>query len=151
MTTTTHNGGGRPRLIRSLGGSAIIPEGSTAGVVTTDEFDLVIGVTTIGSASDAHLQLAGLAPRSAQIRQDAEDEFVFENLASDARINGAETTDHALHTGDRIDLGDWTFSYFRDESADHGRPYGGRQGGELSDQAPQPPRAEQVGSDGPAT
>jgi hypothetical protein len=34
-----------------------------------------------------------------------------------------------LRTGDRIELADWTLSYFREESADHGIPFGGRHGG----------------------
>ena len=31
-------------------------------------------------------------------------------------------------------------SFYREEYADHGRPYGGRVGGEIGHQRPQPPR-----------
>jgi hypothetical protein len=37
-------------------------------------------------------------------------------------------------------LGEWTMSFYREEYADHGRPYGGRIGGELGRQQAQPPR-----------
>ena len=45
-----------------------------------------------------------------------------------------------LRTGTRVELGQWTLSYYREEFADHGRPYGGRVGGEIGHQRPQPPR-----------
>ncbi|MBA2561020.1 MAG: hypothetical protein H0V07_14260 [Propionibacteriales bacterium] len=48
-----------------------------------------------------------------------------------------------LRTGCGVDLGRWHLSYFREEYADHGRPYGGRIGGELGYQRPQPSRALQ--------
>ena len=34
----------------------------------------------------------------------------------------------------------WTMTFYREEYADHGRPYGGRIGGELGHQRPQPGR-----------
>jgi hypothetical protein len=45
-----------------------------------------------------------------------------------------------LRTGDRIELGDWTLSYFREEFADHGIPFGGQHGGdpEPVQQEPRP-------------
>ena len=43
-------------------------------------------------------------------------------------------------TGTGVDLGEWHLSFFREEYADHGRPYGGRIGGELGHQRPQPSR-----------
>jgi hypothetical protein len=47
-----------------------------------------------------------------------------------------------LRTGARFTIGEWTLVYARDECADHGRPYGGRLGGEYSDQPLQPERPD---------
>ncbi len=53
------------------------------------------------------------------------------------RSTRSDSTERAaLHTGDRIELGSWTMSYFRDEHADHGRPFGGRSGGESFTEHP---------------
>ncbi len=137
MTITTHDvhGGGRPRLILSMGGLA-------AGNARPEEFDLIPGVTTIGSGDGADLRLPGLAARHAEIRRDAEDEYVLVDLGSPqgTRLDGRPVTGtdaQALHTGDRVELGEWTFSYYREEFADHGRAGGGRSGGELSEHAVQ--------------
>jgi hypothetical protein len=55
------------------------------------------------------------------------------------RVHGAVVaTEALLRTGTRIDVGPWTLTYAREEYADHGRPYGGRLGGELGRQRPQP-------------
>lgn len=52
-----------------------------------------------------------------------------------------ETADVAvLRTGSRVDLGRWTVTFYREEYADHGRPFGGRIGGELGHQRVQPQR-----------
>jgi hypothetical protein len=131
MTTHDVYGGGRPRLIMSLGGLA-------AGGARPQEFDLVPGVTLIGSGDDADVQLAGLAAHHAEIRRDADDEYVLVDLGSPqgSRVDGRLLSGpdaQALHTGDRIELGDWTLSYYREEFADHGRPFGGRTGGELAE------------------
>jgi len=127
--TTTHDpqGGGRPRLIFALGGSAAAGGGQR-------EFDLLPGVTVIGSGPGADLRLAGLDERHAEVRRDEADEYVYADLGSSAgsRVDGQPMGAQALHTGDRIELGPWTLTYYREEFADHGRPYGGRQGGELS-------------------
>jgi hypothetical protein len=129
MVTTTHDpsGGGRPRLIFALGGSA--PRGSEQR-----EFDLPPGVTVIGSAPDADLRLAGLDGRHAEIRHEEGDEYVWVDLggAAGSRVDGRPMGRQGLHTGDRIEAGTWTLTYYREEFADHGRPDGGRQGGELA-------------------
>lgn len=44
-----------------------------------------------------------------------------------------------LRTGDRIELGDWTLGYFREEFADHGIPFGGQHGSDP-DPVQQEPR-----------
>jgi hypothetical protein len=129
QVTTTHDpqGGGRPRLIFAIGDSA--PAGSQQR-----EFDLLRGVTVLGSGPEADLRLAGLDERHAEVRRDDADEYVFVDLGSAAgsRVDGQPMGEQALHTGDRIELGGWTLAFYREEFADHGRPYGGRQGGELS-------------------
>jgi|HubBroStandDraft_2_1064218.scaffolds.fasta_scaffold452683_2 hypothetical protein len=127
MVTTTHDpdGGGHPRLILSLGDSA------PADAVQR-EFGLRRGVTVIGSGPDADVQLAGLEDPHAEIRLEDGDEYVWVDLGAEAgsRIDGQPMGVQDLHTGDRIEIGPWTMTYYREEFADHGRPYGGRQGGE---------------------
>jgi FHA domain len=134
MVTTTHDprGGGRPRLIFSLGGIALAGSGQR-------EFDLLPGVTIIGSGADADLRLDGLDQHHAEVRRDAADEYIYVDLASStgSRVDGQPAGEQVLGTGTRIELGRWTLSYYREEFADHGRPYGGRQGGELSIQPAQ--------------
>jgi FHA domain len=144
--TTTHDprGGGHPRLIFTLGGRA------QAGTVQR-EFELLPGVTAIGSGTDADLRLAGLDEHHAEIRRDAADEYIYVDLGTStgSRVDGRAMGEQALHTGDMIELGTWKLSYYREEFADHGRPYGGRQGGEFSHQRPQEqPRDRGTSADG---
>lgn len=102
-------------------------------------------VTTIGSAPDSVIRLPDVPERLAVVRRDADDEFVVVSLdpSLPVRVNGAPVRQAILRTGSRVELGRWTLSYFREEYADHGRPHGGRIGGELGYQQPQPPRAAQ--------
>lgn len=142
MVTTTHDpaGGGRPRLVVALGGIAMIePDGALA----QHEFNLLRGVTCIGSSPTATVRLPGLDVEQADVVWDQFDEYVFvqRSTSVDSRINGELMGRHPLRTGDRVEMGDWTLIYARDESADHGRPYGGRQGGEGSVQQRQPLRS----------
>ena len=58
------------------------------------------------------------------------------------RVNGAHVDSAVLRTASRVQVGEWTMSFFREEYADHGRPFGGRIGGELGYQRPQPDRAQ---------
>jgi hypothetical protein len=132
--TTTHDprGGGRARLVFALGETA-------PGDTVQREFDLRHGVTTIGSGADTDLRLNGLGEHHAEVRRDEFDEYIYVDLGTPAgsRIDGTPVSSQTLHTGDRIELGTWTLSYYREEFADHGRPYGGRQGGEGSVQRDQ--------------
>lgn len=95
--------------------------------------------TTIGSAPECDLQLAGIDPVQAEVRRDDEDEYLLVPVGtSPTVVNGRPVTgEQLMRTGTRIQLGRWTVSYFRAEEADHGRPYGGRLGGELGYQRPQ--------------
>ncbi|MEW1708489.1 FHA domain-containing protein [Microbacterium sp. NPDC089190] len=139
--TTTHYtpGSGRPRLIFAVGDSSW--DGSRPR-----EFDLLPTKTVIGSGDEADLRLPGLAPVHAEIRHEGDDEYVLYGFdvvgGGGARDQGPgrDGGGRILRTGARIELGDWRLAYFRAEFADHGRPYGGRQGGEFARQRKQPPR-----------
>ncbi|MDA4894696.1 FHA domain-containing protein [Streptomyces sp. MS2A] len=134
---TTHAawGAGNPRLLVSREDERQV-------------FDLVDDRTAIGSAPDAQLRLDGADPVHATIRHDDRDEYVLElhaagemNARPDVSGTDAERGE-ILRTGARFTVADWTLVFQRDEFADHGRPYGGREGGELSDQPPQPARPD---------
>lgn len=136
--TTTHYtpGAGRPRLIFVVGSE------NWNGQMPR-EFDLLPGVTTIGSSPTADLQLEGLEPLHAEIRHDANDEYVLHPLgevAGGSRHIAGSDEGQVLRTGARIEMGQWRMGFFREEYADHGRPFGGRLGGELAYQRPQPGR-----------
>jgi len=137
LVTTTHDPdrGGNPRLS--------LPAGAHIGVHHPTVFPLRDDVTTIGTGVDCDIRLPGLEPLHAEIRHDSEDEFVLVRRATagTTRVHGAQVETAVLRTGSGIALGPWQLSYIRDEYADHGRPYGGRIGGELGHQRPQPSRA----------
>lgn len=148
-TTNDPAGGGRPRLIVGEGGRRS-DEGDGAGR-DQQEFELLPGVTTIGSSPDADIRLAGLCPQHAEVRRNRTDEYAYVHLdpAGHSTVDGANVGEKLLHSGDRIELGDWMLSFARAEFADHGRPYGGRQGGEFSDQRQQDtPRARGTSAGG---
>jgi hypothetical protein len=99
-------------------------------------------VTVFGSDPSADVLLEGLRGRHAEVRRTAEDEFVVRLLSPTApvRVNGAVLVDEALlRSGTKLALGPHLLVYAREEYADHGRPYGGRVGGELGRQRRQPP------------
>jgi hypothetical protein len=127
--TTTHyaRGAGRPRLIFVVGSE------NWNGQMPR-QFELTADITTIGSAPESTLPLTGLAPHQAEVRHDKNDEYVL-------YVDG-ESTGRILRTGARIELGPWRMAFFREEYADHGRPHGGREGGELAVQKPQAPRKQ---------
>jgi hypothetical protein len=72
---------------------------------------------------------------------DDEDEYVVVAVDGPVRVHGAPVTRQVLRTGARVDLGGRSLVFRREEYADHGRPYGGRIGGELGRQRRQPPRS----------
>lgn len=135
--TTTHYapGAGRPRLIFVVGSENW--NGQAPRV-----FDLLPGITRIGSAEDADLRLEGLDGLHAEIRHEENDEYL---LVAHGTVGGGAQTDapsagQILRTGARLEMGSWRMGFFREEYADHGRPFGGRVGGELSVQQSQAPR-----------
>ncbi len=140
--TTTHDplGGGRPRLVYYTAP----PEQGGART----ELDLRRGTTTIGSGPEDDLVLEGLAPGQLQVRRNpATDEYEVVPVAGESvRVHGAEVDRPVpLRTGAVVSVGRWSLTYRREEYADHGRPYGGRAGGEFARQRPQPPRPRYQG------
>lgn len=145
--TTTHAawGAGNPRL-------RITSE--------HDRFEhaLTADATRIGSAADSDIRLSGVETLHATITHDDRDEYVL-TLHGEGEMN-ANPQSEATHAGDRSETlragarftaGDWTLVYMRDEFADHGRPFGGREGGEGELQPSQPDRPDYDGGQTPPT
>jgi hypothetical protein len=134
--TTTHDPqhGGYPRLVLAVG-----PD---PRVDARREY-LLGSATTIGSGDANDIRLDGLDIEHAVVTHTAEDEFVLVQRSGllPTKINGAAVSRGLLRTGTRIEVGAWTLVFVREEYADHGRPHGGRIGGELGHQLPQPPRS----------
>lgn len=139
--TTTHAewGAGDPRLLISREDDRAVHH------ITTD-------AVRIGSADGNELRLADTDPLHASIAHDDRDEYVL-TLHGAGEMNAnplsAETDggdrSEILRTGARFTAGPWTLVFNREEFADHGRPFGGREGGELDDQPPQPTRPDYSG------
>ncbi|MRJ77467.1 FHA domain-containing protein [Aeromicrobium sp. SMF47] len=135
VASTTHDpaGGGHPRLYLCDTSDPLAPW--PVGV-----FELSPDGVTIGSGEGVGLQLAGIDDLQAEIVRTDDDEYVL--VARSTRmlstVGGQQLPEQILRTGARIELGTWRMSYVRDEYADHGRPYGGRIGGELGRQRTQP-------------
>ncbi|BDZ40521.1 hypothetical protein [Microbacterium suwonense] len=130
---TTHSewGSGDPHLLVTREG-----ERSTFGIAQE--------LIRIGSATDAELVLDGADPLHATITHDDRDEYVL-TMHGEGQMNAWSEDDsrtEVLRTGARFTIADWTLVFMRAEYADHGRPFGGREGGELSDQPPQPQRPD---------
>jgi hypothetical protein len=135
--TTTHDParGGLPRLI----------ELPADGLVRSDDpvHWLQKERTLIGSDPACDVVLPGLAPIQAEVRQNDADEFTLVALDPDTRVHGERIFSAVLRTAARIELGPEprrVLTFVREEYADHGRPYGGRIGGELGHQRSQPTR-----------
>ncbi|GAA3767363.1 hypothetical protein GCM10022240_19680 [Microbacterium kribbense] len=140
--TTTHAawGAGHPRLLVS---------GNDEHFEAPLDQDLV----RIGSAEDVHVRLADLIALHAEVVHDPNDEYVLVlhgPAQTSARHVPLESLDgrpgEILRSGARFVLGDWAFVFARDEFADHGRPFGGRQGGEGSHERTQPDRPDYTGT-----
>jgi hypothetical protein len=134
--TTTHDAdrGGYPRLVMA-------PPPAHFPGQTWPAF-LLGDVTSFGSGPDADVVLEGLHELHAEVRRTEVDEFVVRLLSPTApvRVNGAVVREDALlRSGTKLMLGPHLLVYAREEYADHGRPYGGRVGGELGRQRVQPP------------
>lgn len=133
--TTTHDParGGHPRLV-VVDRDRYLP-GEQQRVFWLEE-DMV----SIGGTPDSDIVLAGLEPLHAEVVHDEADEFVVRARGGVVRVGGAPVESQVLRSGARVQVGRWTLAFGREEYADHGRPYGGRIGGELGRQRTQPPR-----------
>jgi hypothetical protein len=63
--------------------------GSAPADTEQREFDLRRGVTLVGSAPDADLQLPGLDARHAEVRRQAGDEYVWVDLGACTPVTGS--------------------------------------------------------------
>lgn len=133
--TTTHAapGAGSPRLTLSWGNHRWPSERRTVYWLDGE-------TTRIGSGSDADIRLDELDELHAEVRHDEDDEYVVLGHSPETWVHGERRESALLRTGTRLQVGPWTLVYTREEYADHGRPYGGRIGGELGHQRSQPPR-----------
>lgn len=107
-------------------------------------------VTTIGSSSDSDVQLPGLQLNHAEVEHTADDDFIIHAREGEVRVHGELVQSARLSNSARISVGESVLTFQREEYADHGRPYGGRVGGEAGRQRAQPPRTSSGGtSEGP--
>ena len=137
--STTHAewGSGEPHLLVS-GGDGV-----------RETFSLTGDEVRIGSSPDCDLVLTGAEPVHATITHDERDEYVL-TLHGEGETSARDGGDaQVLRTGARFTVADWTLVFGRAEYADHGRPYGGREGGELSDQPGQPQRPDYAHGESP--
>jgi len=132
--TTTHAapGAGHPELV-----IVVAPEGVTG---LPERFRLDKDEVTIGSGADQDIRLPGTEPHHVTVYHDERDEYRLAPMAEVGGGSAAEPTNRALRTGATLRIGPWELAFHREEFADHGRPYGGRQGGEGSVNRLQPPR-----------
>lgn len=126
--TTTHAawGAGHPRILATSEHERYVHE-------------IRCDLTHLGSADDSDLQLHATDPLHAKILHDITDEYVLTMFGEGATSSGRHAV---LRTGAHFTAGPWQLIFVRDEFSDHGRPYGGRVGGEAGHQRPQKPRPD---------
>ncbi|MGO1543887.1 MAG: hypothetical protein ACTHXA_06050 [Gulosibacter sp.] len=133
---TTHSayGAGEPRLVM-IG----FERGEDAPV-----FHLTREVTKIGSAPDNDVVLEGLLPHHATITHTDSDEYVLDSMGETETSSAGEESPYddapkgaRLRHGGGFKIAGYSFAFQRREYADHGRPFGGRTGGEFSRQSRQ--------------
>lgn len=139
MTTHAAWGAGEPRLLVSRH-----DDDRTVFELTGDR-------AIIGSGTGSDLVLEGADAVHATIVHDDRDEYVLTlhgagEMNANSEVGPAGERSEILRTGARFTIGEWMLVFARDEFADHGRPYGGREGGELSDQPAQPQRPDYRGA-----
>lgn len=137
-TTHAGYGAGDPRLVL-VGSTAAAPDGVAPPAAT---FALTGERMTIGSGPDADVRIGGLDQGYGEIVHTSDDEYVlFVDGAADTSgepniiLNGRPG--HILRTGAQVRFGDTEFVFQREEYADHGRPFAGREGGEFAHQEQQ--------------
>jgi predicted GNAT family acetyltransferase len=126
--TTTHAGwgAGHPRLLVASENDRFVHE-------------IDCDLTHVGSADDSDVLIHGADPLHAKVMHDTTDEYILEMVGKGFTSSGPQAT---LRTGALFTAGPWRLVYARDEYADHGRPYGGRNGGEGAHQKRQQPRPD---------
>ena len=128
-------------------GSGTPPQSTTATIA----FSLCSRTAQLpaNSAGEAIRPRKPATIRRPAIRRDERDEYIYVDLGSEApgRVDGQAISGKPLRTGDRIELGDWTLSYFREEFADHGIPFGGQHGSDA-DPVQQEPRPRGTSPEG---
>lgn len=134
--TTTHAawGAGHPRIVATNDAERYVHE-------------LDCDLTHIGSSDDSDFKLPGTDALHAKILHDTNDEYVLTMVGKGETSFGRH---EVLRTGAHFMAGPWQLVFVRDEFAEHGRPYGGRRGGELAHQKPQAPRPD-YGKEHPAS
>jgi Inner membrane component of T3SS, cytoplasmic domain/Protein of unknown function (DUF3662) len=125
---------GHPRLVLPAGGTVRWGEAAAAGVERV--LDLPAGHFVVGRAADADVHLTDLSvsPQHVALVVDARGDSVeVRDLGSrnGLLVDGVPVAKARLVDGNRLQLGDATLVYRRDNLADDG----GRQGGERLDQA----------------
>lgn len=133
--TTTHaeHGAGDPQIV-----IVASPHGDDLGV--PKRYPLDKDEVTIGSGPDQDVQLPGADPHHLTIYHDERDEYRVKPIGPVGGGSASEPENRALRTGARIEVAGWELTFQRAEYADHGRPFGGREGGEGSLNRLQPPR-----------
>jgi hypothetical protein len=133
-TTRDPRRGGNPRLVLTTGNARLPADRRVV-------FPLRGDVVTIGSDPGCDIRLDDLEAVHAVVVHDEDDELVVHDRSAEATttVNGARVQrgGRVLRTGARVSVGHWTLVYRRAEYADHGRPFGGRIGGELGHQRSQ--------------
>lgn len=111
--------------------------------------EITADLTRVGSADDNEIVLPGADAMHATITHDATDEYILTmfgkgetNAATRKGPGDQRQLTETLRTGAHFTAGGWRLVFARDEFADHGRPYGGRQGGEFAHQRRQTPRPD---------
>lgn len=127
-------GAGHPHLVMTG-----VEGGGPAYPLTREE-------TTIGSAPDNVIEVPGLLPHHARITHTQTDEYVLDSIGETTTSSAGEgsPTDDApkgarLRHGSGFTIRGVGFVFQREEYADHGRPFGGRGGGEGAKQERQAP------------
>jgi hypothetical protein len=110
---------GRPRLVVAKGGHTE----ADAGVVDGSEQTIALeeSLVTLGGAETQSIRVPSADSEAAEIRWNSDDdEWIFSDItAGGSLVDGARAVGWVLHHGDRIDIGDVTFVFQRDETAHH--------------------------------
>ncbi len=120
---------GRPRLLPVHGDTV------RHGELTLEEVVLPAGSTVVGRDREADLRLTDLTVSPRHVRLDVEPDGAVRirdlGGVNTLRVDGVPVREAALHSGNRLELGAVTLVFQQDPA----REDGGRQGGELGEQA----------------